>query len=183
MSRRHTSRSNAKPSPVRQGLAVLVLVGYLLILCGSSAGHGWHLMLHLLSQHHGLERMADLRPPPAHPTHLAHSEAPGHHEASEHHRGAPHHHESGHHQRSADHDAEPPRNAQHEHHGRAHTHESQRDPAPSAPALLTVSLDKHCFFAGPVLAPPPVQDRDDVRPATALFSTALPVETPPPRRS
>ncbi|MEP0547327.1 MAG: hypothetical protein ABJF88_10380 [Rhodothermales bacterium] len=137
---------------MQRALAVLVLVGYALVLAGSSAGHGWSLLVHLVTERHEAESVA------------AYAASPHAHPGSGHAHG---NHAHG--------------DAPHEHDGRTHTHERDRDADPDAPAVLTVSLDKHCLFSGAALPPLPVRDRDDVRPTAALFSTAPPVEVLPPR--
>ncbi len=198
-SRRRTYRPRSQPSPVRRVLAVLVLAGYALVLAGSSAGQGWHLLAHLLSTHHGDAHEADMHEPvPADVQHTAppvtveveHPGTPEHSHGAEHRHtsGAglhPHHHHAAHQAGAASEAAEPqrdvrPERAPHEHGGRTHTHESA-DPDPDVPVLLTLSLDKHCLFAGAALPPPPVRDCDTAPLAAALFSTVSPVEVPPPR--
>ena len=188
-------------------LAVLVLVGYALVLAGSSAGHGWRLVVHLLSTEHGGAHaaapnavttgiVASVEAEPPGITDRSKSEKTPEHEHS--HPGSPHRHaaqpdEPAHQHAVAlsaalDAEASEPQpdaratpDAPHAHGGRTHTHESA-DPGPDIPALLTLSLDKHCLFAGRALPPPPVRDGDAAPSAATLFSTVPPVEVPPPRR-
>lgn len=165
MHRRRTYFCRVVLPPVRRVLVVLVLVGYALVLAGSSAGDGWSLLVHLATARHEVE------PVDAHAA-AAHTHSTSGHAHREHaHGDVPH-----------DCDASaPPSHTPHEHGGRTHTHESDRDADPDAPAVLMVALDKHCLFSNAALSPLPAQNRDDVRPAAALFSTAPPVEVPPPR--
>lgn len=193
--RRRTCHSRMY-SPVRRALAVLVLVGYVLVLGGSSAGHGWHLLLHLLSEHHGGAH--EIRTSRAAPVGLRHAALPARAEAeyaetSAHPHGSAHRHAHGsppHRHAAASataspdrdaHDARRSEEAPHEHDGHYHIHGSKQDQEQGAPALPTITLDKHCLFSGTPLPPPPARDWDGTRPTATLFSTAPPVEVPPPR--
>ena len=66
----------------------------------------------------------------------------------------------------------------HEHAGRVHSHREQAPPPP----LLTVALDKHCFFPGALVPSPlPARGLDPVGPGAAHAPVVLPVEVRPPR--
>lgn len=144
-------------SPIQCLLAWLVLGGYLLVLGGSSAGHGWHLFLHLLSQHHGPSLHE-------HTVSSPHPDTPA--DASESHAPAP---------------PDPSEGVPHEHEGQAHVHGSHQDHEQGAPALPNVALDEHYLSSYAHLSPPPVLDRDLLCPVAAWPSAAPPVEERPPR--
>lgn len=181
----------------RGGIAVAVLVGYLLALGGTSVGQGWQLLAHLAHAHPPAPptvpelyvempaaprtAMTTLRPREAHSHGHGHNHDHGHehglrHGAETHrHPAAPALPDAGRFIRAA----VPPADGAHEHDGYVHTHEV---PEPDPSLVLIAGLDKHQLPTALVLPlPPPPRDLDALQPEAAPRRVETLVETPPPR--
>ena len=164
------------------------MFGYLLVLNGSAAGHGWRLLFHLIAEHHLLDMHdGEHELGGTHEPHEAAFSRQALHGGGSDHGFDPmslHYHAEHHTDDDAEHHAHEvsPSNVPHEHHGRFHTHDGH-DTQPDSPVLLTIALDKHCFFsASSLLIPPLVPDAAIVHAKRWPPFIVFPVETPPPRQ-
>lgn len=172
-----------KPAPLhghplcRRVLVVFVLLGYLFVLYGSSAGHGWRLLVHLAKDHQTPAAPAEekiLRT--LNPEHIPKPHA---HSAGSHHHDTDHTHTTLH-QPVTEYRVTDFSDALHNHNGVLHTHEPPADSDETLIALLL--LDHPSLFVTHTTALPP--------PARALYFSYTPapmlavsrsVDAPPPR--
>ncbi len=181
-------------------VAVLVLLGYLFVLNSSATGHGWHLLVHQIQEHHmgapvlaapevyvegsqdAALAMSTLRNLHRHDS----AQTPHSHGA----KGDRHHDAAmlpnfrrvvrAHVAPLPEHCEDPQQREDgfHEHDGYVHTHDL---PEPDATFVVVLALDQHHLPSAPALPIPLASpDADLDGPVVALRSIDLLVETPPP---
>ncbi|MEM1057150.1 MAG: hypothetical protein AAGI52_16650 [Bacteroidota bacterium] len=180
-------------SRLLRGVAVgAVLLGYLGVLLGTSAGQGWRLLAHLATETHAVMEAPRLQAPALHaPTGLAPAmgmttlRAPAHSHGAHTHGDHTHRHGSAHPEAhrtvrtSGSPHGTPEADGFHAHDGVLHSHDL---PPPTETPVVILTLDHHQVPTPVRLTPPPVGDTARLGSALGSIASAQhSVETPPPR--